>query len=524
MYIQANKINKNFSGTPLFEELTFTIHEQEKIGLVGQNGTGKTTLFHLLLGIEGVDEGVLSKKKGLKIGWVPQELVSDDIPVFDYISQSFTELQGIKEQLQHYEEKMTQPEVNLVHVMTLYGNLQQVFEDKGGYQLEDRIISTLKGLGISEHEQTSLDQLSGGERVRVELAKVLVQESEVLLLDEPTNHLDLTGIQWLENYLKMTKQSFVVISHDRAFLDHVTKRIVEIEDGQLQEYPGNYSRYIELKKERQALLSKNYELQQKEMQRLRLMIRRYRQWGHEGDNEAFFKKAKEIERRLEKMTVLKLPSAPKKRLQAIDQGNRSGKEIILAQKIGKMLGDKLLYSESSFAIYRGERIAVLGKNGTGKTTLLKLILGEIPLDEGTIKVGASLKLGYLPQKLIFEHPELRLLAYTKTFITDEQKARQALAKYGFYSEDVAKRIKDLSGGEQVRLYLMKLLQEKINFLILDEPTNHLDIYVREEIEELLENFTGTILAVSHDRYFLKKNFDQALLIEAGEIHKQPLAE
>lgn len=524
MYIQVNKINKNFSGTPLFEELTFGIYEQEKIGLVGQNGTGKTTLFHLLLGIEGVDGGVLSKKKGLEIGWVPQNLVSDERPVFDYINQSFTELQTIKQQLRHYEKKMSQPEEDLTHLMTLYGNLQQAFEDKGGYQLEDRITSTLKGLGISEHEQTGLNQLSGGERVRVELAKFLVQESDVLLLDEPTNHLDLTGIQWLENYLKMTKKSFVVISHDRAFLDQVTKRIVEIEDGQLLEYPGNYSRYMALKKERQALLSKNYELQQKEMQRLRLMIRRYRQWGYEGDNEAFFKKAKEIERRLEKMTIVKPPSSPRKRLQAINQESRSGKEIVLAQNIGKVLGDKLLYSESSFAIYRGERIAILGGNGTGKTTLLKLIMGEIPLDEGIIKVGASLKRGYLPQKLSFEHPELRLLAYTKGFITDEQKARQSLAQYGFYSEDVAKRIKDLSGGEQVRLYLMTLLQEKINFLILDEPTNHLDIDVREEIEALLRNFTGTILAVSHDRYFLNKNFDQALLIENGEIHKQQLEE
>lgn len=522
MQIQVNKIKKNYSGTPLFEELNFAIHSQDKIGLVGQNGTGKTTLLRILLGIEGVDEGTVSKKKGLKIGWVPQKLFNDETLVFDYICQSFIEIQKIKEQLRKYEEQMTLAESDLERIMILYGNLQQTFEDQGGYALEDRVMSTLKGLGIGEKYQSTLNQLSGGERVRVELAKVLVQESDLLLLDEPTNHLDLAGIQWLENHLKMTKKSFVVISHDRAFLDEVTKKTVEIEDGQVHEYPGNYTCYVALKKEEQEYLRKNYELQQKEIQRLKLMIRRYRQWAHEGDNDAFFKKAKEIERRLEKMTLVKPPFEPKKRLKKINQGARSGKEIVLAKGIGKIVGDKILYSESSFAIYREERVAILGDNGSGKTTLLKLILGEMDLDEGTLKIGPSTRIGYLPQKLIFESPDARILAYTKSFISDEQKARQALAQAGFYSEDVAKRIKDLSGGEQVRLYLMKLLQDKINFLILDEPTNHLDIYVREEIEELLAQFTGTILAVSHDRYFLQKNFDQGLVIEAGGIRKEEM--
>ncbi|MHC5268824.1 ribosomal protection-like ABC-F family protein [Enterococcus sp. LJL98] len=520
MQIQINKIKKNFGGIPLFEELSFAIHPQDKIGLIGQNGTGKTTLLRILLGMEGVDDGTVSKKKGLKIGWVPQKLSNDETLVFDYICQSFIDIQKIKEQLRKYEEQMTLPESDLERIMTLYGNLQQTFEDQGGYALEDRVMSTLKGLGIGEKYQSSLNQLSGGERVRVELAKVLVQDSDLLLLDEPTNHLDLAGIQWLENYLKMTKKAFVVISHDRAFLDEVTKRTVELEDGQVHEYPGNYSRYVTLKKEQQESLRKNYELQQREIKRLQLMIRRYRQWAHEGDNDAFFKKAKEIERRLEKITLVKPPIEPKKRLKKINQGTRAGKEILLAKEIGKIVGDKILYSESSFAIYREERVVILGDNGSGKTTLLKLILGETDLDEGTLTLGASTKIGYLPQKLTFDSPDARILAYTKSFVPDEQKARQALAQAGFYSADVAKRIKDLSGGEQVRLYLMKLLQKEMNFLILDEPTNHLDIYVREEIEELLAQFTGTLLAVSHDRYFLQKNFNQALVIEEGRIDKQ----
>ncbi|MCD5002977.1 ABC-F type ribosomal protection protein [Enterococcus saccharolyticus] len=522
MYIQANKINKNFSGTPLFEEVSLQIHPHEKIGLVGQNGTGKTTLFHILLGNEGIDAGTISRQKGLRIGWVPQNLVTNETAVVDYIAESFEELQRMQQQMRNYEEKMAQPDVDLERVMTLYGTLQQQFEEHGGYQLADRIQSTLKGVGLEEKSQASLSALSGGERVRVELAKILVQESDVLLLDEPTNHLDLAGIKWLENYLRATKQAFVVISHDRAFLDEVTNRIIEIEDGQLIDYPGNYSRYIELKKARLAELSKNYELQQKEIQRMKQMIRRYRQWGNEGDNEAFFKKAKEIERRLEKIQLVKPPVTPKKRLSELEQASRSGKEIIVAKNIGKIISDKLLFTDSSFAIYRGERVAIVGENGSGKSTLVKLLLGEQTLDEGTLKLGSSLRIGYLPQQLTFEQPTQRVLAYALSLIGEEQKARQTLAHYGFYKEDVAKRLQDLSGGEQVRLYLMKLFQEKINLLILDEPTNHLDIYVREEIEELLENYTGTLLAVTHDRYFLQKNFNQQLLIAEEQITKQPL--
>ena len=522
MIIQANKISKNFSGTPLFEKLTFQIDPQEKIGLVGQNGTGKTTLLQILVGQERVDQGVVSRQKNLRIGWIPQQLAASPLPVTEYLQQSFTELQALQQQLRRYEEHMLDPQADWERLMNLYGDLQQRFEELGGYQLEGRISSTLKGLGLAAHSQSSVAALSGGERVRVELAKILLQEADLLLLDEPTNHLDFAGIVWLENYLKLTKRAYVVISHDRTFLDQVTQRIVEIEDGQLVNYPGNYSRYLELKKARLAEISKNYELQQKEIQRLKMMIRRYRQWGNEGDNEDFFKKAKELERRLEKLTMIKAPTVPQKRLTAIDQAKRSGKEIILANQIGKLLGDKLLFADSSFAIFRGERVAVLGENGCGKSTLLKLIMNDLALDEGTIKLGAGLKVGYLPQVLIFAQPEERILSYVQAFIPEEQKARQMLARFGFYSDDVAKRVKDLSGGEQMRLYLLQLLQQKINLLILDEPTNHLDIYVREEIEELLAEFSGTLLAVTHDRYFLQKNFDQALVIEDGGIFKRAL--
>lgn len=313
-----------------------------------------------------------------------------------------------------------------------------------------------------------------------------------------------------------------MISHDRMFLDQVTEKIAEIEEGTLIEYPGNYSRYVELKKARIAEITKDYELQQKEVQRMKRMIRRYRQWGNEGGDEAFFKKAKELEHRLAKITVVKPPQPPKKRLEGIDQAGRSGKEVIVAKDIGKMVGEHLLFSDSTFTIYRSERTAILGKNGSGKSTLLQIILDKLLPDEGKLSLGASIKIGYLPQNVTFEQPNQRVLSFVKEFLPQEQEARQTLAHFGFYSEDVQRRVKDLSGGERVRLYLLHLFHKQINLLILDEPTNHLDIYAREEIEDLLNEYTGTLLAVTHDRYFLQKNFNELLVIEDQKIKKEPM--
>lgn len=302
----------------------------------------------------------------------------------------------------------------------------------------------------------------------------------------------------------------------------MTTRICEIEDGQLISYPGNYSQYRSLKQARIAELTKNYELKQKECQRLKAMIRRYRQWGNEGDNEDFFRKAKEIEKRLAKITLVKPPLPPKKRIRTVNQSDRTGREVFIARNIGKVMADRLLFEDSSFSIYRGDRLAIIGENGTGKTTLIQLLLGTLALDAGTIKSGSNLQIGYLPQKLSFSNPAMRVLSFAYQFIGNEQSARQQLAQIGFYQDDVSKRIQDLSGGEKIRLYLLKLFHKKINVLLLDEPTNHLDIYAREEIEELIQRFGGTLIAVSHDRYFLKQTFQDMLLIRDQQVMRQPI--
>ena len=521
MLIQANNITKNFSTTPVFRELTIAINSGDKIGLVGMNGCGKSTLLRILTGEEGINGGTIARQKGLTIGYVPQKLSSSEKIVKDYLFDSFEEVGRLREKLGLLEEKMSDPEEDIERLLIKYGRLQEMYEESGGYTLEDRISSTLKGLGVADKLEIPLSSLSGGQRVRVELARALTETADVLLLDEPTNHLDIAGINWLESYLSHSKQAYLVISHDREFLDNVVDRIVEIEGEQAISYPGNYSKFAQLKRERIALLQKNYALQQKEIQRLQRMSRRYRQWGQESDNEDFFRKAKEIERRTEKLkqALVKPPQSGKKRLQQVTQANRSGKEVLIAEGIGKLVGDRLLFTESDFIIYRQERLTLIGANGSGKTTLLRCLLGEDSPDEGSIKLGASVKIGYLPQKLRFEKPTQQILTYVREVVTDEQKARRMLARFGFFAEDVSKRIQDLSGGEQMRLYLLLLLQSEINFLVLDEPTNHLDIDGKEELEEILTAFDETLLVVSHDRYFLRKITEGQLIIKDETIRK-----
>lgn len=523
MLIQANNITKNYGTLPLFQGLSLTLAPGDKIGLVGANGCGKTTLLQILTDEEGLTEGIVSRQKGLTIGYIPQKLPRSPETLRNYLLESFQNIKDLRADLQRVEKQMAAPDVNYERLLLRYGQLQETYEEAGGYNLEDRVIGTLKGLGLGDKTETPLQELSGGQRVRVELARVLIEEADVLLLDEPTNHLDSTGIQWLESWLFHTKQTFLVISHDRQFLDNVVTGIAEIEEGKLIRYPGNYTKFASLKKERLKALQKSFQLQQKEIRRLEAMIRRYRQWANEADNEDFYRKAKELERRVEKLraTLSRPPQEPKKRLQEISQASRSGKEVLVATDIGKLVGEQLLFSDSSFVFYRQEKIALMGDNGSGKSTLIRCLLGELPLDEGQIRIGNSVKIGYLPQQLHFDDPQLRLVDHVKRQITDEQKARQVLARFGFYADDVTKRIKDLSGGEQMRLYLLGLLQQKINFLILDEPTNHLDIYGKEELEEILEEYKESLLVVSHDRYFLNKIATSGkLLIQDGRITKK----
>lgn len=518
MLIQLNQVSKNYSQVALFENISFTLNRGEKIGVIGHNGAGKTTLFELISGRESGDSGNISRSKGVKIEYIKQQNDSSDERVIDYLLSCFGKLMQIKQQMNYLESEMSRGISDIENHLQLYGKLQESFEQIGGYTMEDQLISVLKGLGLEEKIYEKIDSLSGGQRMQVELARVLVSEADLLLLDEPTNHLDSGAMKWLADYLRGTKKTYLLISHDRYFLDQTVQKIIELEEGQLCEYKGNYSRYRELKREKDLKWQQDYEQQQKEIVRIKKQIKQFRQWGYEGDNEAFFKKAKELERRLQKIEYITKPPSEKKRIQnGLVTSGKVGKEIIRAENLGIMMNDQILFSDSCFLIRRGEHIAVTGKNGSGKSTLFRLLLSELQPDEGEIRVNENIGIGYLPQKIIFEEVTQRVVDYVKKIVGNEQRARNELAHFGFYADDVSKRLKDLSGGEKVRLKLLEIFQQPVDLLLLDEPTNHLDIRSREEVEEILSEYKGTVLAISHDQYFLSNHFSKKLVIEDGEI-------
>lgn len=519
MLIQMNQVNKTLAGYPLLKNAQLNLHVQTKMGLIGRNGSGKTTLFQLLTGHLLPDSGTVSRTKNLRIGEIKQQPPYTEEKPVAYMMHDYPEWQHWRQRLDSLEKQMQAGESS-ERILLQYGDALEHFQDNGGYELEDQCLSLLRGLGIEQLRETPLHLVSGGERARVELAKTLVQQTDVLLLDEPTNHLDHESLEWLSQYLQHTAKPYIVISHDRYFLDQVVTEIIELEDGELRHFRGNYQQYAEQKRALIVKMQKDFDLQQRERSRLERSIRQYRQWGNESDNEKFFKKAKELERRLAKMTVIAAPVATQKRLRTdIQEIERSGKEVCKWQNVAKKVGGKTLFSAVDLVLYRGERVALLGENGSGKSTFLELFGGALVPDSGSVVVGSSVKIGKLPQTLHFEEPEMRLVQYVMNEIGNEQKARTELARFGFYAGDVAKRIGDLSGGEKVRVALLKLFLAEVNVLLLDEPTNHLDIEAREEIEELLDRYQGTLLVVSHDRYFIDKTTDTQFILAEGTIRR-----
>lgn len=523
MLVQLQKITKNYGTIPLFEELNLQINKGEKIGLIGTNGSGKSTILKIITGLEGVESGTISCKKNGRIGYLEQMPEASEQRVRDYLLETFTFLNAIQKQLTRLEEQMTASECNLEKTLAHYGQKQEEFQQAGGYEMENKLEMISNGLMINYLLTKKLSELSGGEQTIVALARILLQENDLILLDEPTNHLDTKRITWLEGYLRHEKTAYLIVSHDRLFLDHTIDKIVELEDGRLQEYKGNYSAYKRQKEEQLEKLRKDFAEQQKEIQKIKLAIRRFRQWGHEGDNEKFFKKAKQLEKRLEKIRKVPKPreEGRKKLGKKFKETHRSGKEVLQFKEVSKAYADRIVFDKVEFSLFWQDHSAVIGENGAGKSTLLKLALEVEPLDGGQIKQGTNIQVGYLPQVIEYGNPKQTVLqSFSQACSLAEQESRRILAKYSFFSDDVMKQVHFLSGGEKIRLELAKLMQNEVNFLLLDEPTNHLDIETREEIEEILEEFKGTMLVVSHDRFFLQKMFDTFLIVEHQKIKKK----
>ncbi|WP_411469854.1 ribosomal protection-like ABC-F family protein [Bacillus thuringiensis] len=519
----VNNVTKSFGGNIIFENISLEIKNGERVGLVGRNGSGKTTIFQLLTGMESLDAGAIHMKKGTRIGHVAQIPKFDEsMTVYEVLSSAFKIEKELEREMRTLEKHMAEEQESSVlqKLMERYGIIQEKFAFLGGYEIEANIMKVANGLQVTELFPRSFLKLSGGEQTKVSLAYMLLQKPDLLLLDEPTNHLDLFAVEWLEQFLKEYNGTVMVISHDRYFLDEVVTKIFDLEDGEIHVYHTNYSRFVEEKEERLLQEFQAYQEQQKKIKKMKEAIKRLREWANQANppNEGLHKRARSMERALERMQKLKKPILERKQMGLQFEGqDRSGKDVVVIKEVSKGFADHPLFNEVNLHVRFQERAAIVGRNGTGKTTLLKLLLEQIEPDAGEIRIGSSVKIGYLSQHAYGKRKSNVLEAFREYVAVTEGEARHILAKFLFYGPAVFKKVTQLSGGEKMRLRLAQLMYQDINFLILDEPTNHLDIESREVLEEALEQYNGTILAVSHDRYFLNKLFEKTYWIDEHKL-------
>ena len=514
--ISVKNLTKFFViGENLLEGLSFEVQEGECVAILGRNGCGKTTLFRILTGEIDYDDGEVfvnpNKRLGL-ISQIPQ--FPEGFLVEDVLRSAFTSLMRTREKMEAMEKAMAHGATP--DQLREYDILANRFQSGGGYEMDVEVDKVCNGLGITpEQRLQAFDSLSGGEKTRVNLARLLLEKTDILLLDEPTNHLDLRSVEWLEGYINSFKGTVLTISHDRYFLDRVADRVIEILDGHGEFYSGNYSFYIEEKQARFNLQLKQYEQEQAKLKQLGYTVERMKGWGI--NNRTLYRRAMSIQHRMERIEKTKRPTKEKTMKASFGEKDFSGDVVFKMKNVAKSFGERTLFSNVELNVEGGERIALLGDNGTGKSTFIKCLLGEEDC-QGKIQFGPTVKWGYLPQIIHFDHPERSLydtMLYEKN--CTPQTARDRLGAFLFQGEDVFKQVKNLSGGEQSRLRLCMLMDEKINLLILDEPTNHLDIASREWVEAAIEEFEGVLLFVSHDRYFIEKFAERIWLLEDGKI-------
>lgn len=507
--LNINHIKKVFGAETIFEDITFDVKSGDRIGLIGPNGCGKTTVLKIIYGLEHVQEGNVSFRKGLKVGYLDQiPSYETGILVEDILNMAFEEVFRIKKKLDEVSLLLgTTDGADLDKALKEFTRLSELYERFDGYNIETNINKVATGLLITDQlRKSNFNQLSGGEKTRVTLARILLEKPELLMLDEPTNHLDLESIEWLESYLASYEGSVLIVSHDRYFLDNVCNMLIELSQYKAHLYHGNYSYYV-IEKERRFLLElKVYLAQQRQIKRMEEQIKQYRIWGEMRDSDKMYKRAKELEKRLSKIERLDKPKYENDKMKLRNTNtSRSGKRVLKATNIHKSFADLQLLEGANVEVIYQDRLAILGNNGTGKTTLIKLLLEDSLLEEPVYDWGSRLNVGYLAQEVLFIDDSKSVLEYfMDEHGVNQAVARKELAKALFIRDDVFKKIKMLSGGEKSKLKLCSLTYNQTNLLVLDEPTNHLDIDSREILEEMLLNFSGTILFISHDRYFIKK--------------------
>ena len=514
--IQVKNLTKFFViGENLLEDLSFEIQEGERVAILGRNGCGKTTLFNILTKQMDYDSGEVFVNPIKRLGLISQiPRFPTDYTVEDVLRSAYQTLTKTKEKMTALEQEMAMGATD--EQLRQYDTLVNRFQAGGGYEMDVEVDKICNGLGISQEQRSqAFASLSGGEKTRVNLARLLLEKTDILLLDEPTNHLDLRSVEWLEGYINSFKGTVLAISHDRYFLDTIAQRVIEIVDGHAEFYSGNYSFYIEEKQARFNLQLKQYEQEQAKLKQLGYTVERMKGWGI--NNRTLYRRAMSIQHRMERIKKTERPKTEKTMKANFSQKDFSGDVVFQMKNVEKSFGERTLFSDVELKVEGGERIALLGDNGTGKSTFIKCLLGEEDCN-GKIQFGPTVKWGYLPQIIHFDHPERSLydtMLYEKN--CTPQTARDRLGAFLFQGEDVFKSVGNLSGGEQSRLRLCMLMDEKINLLILDEPTNHLDIASREWVEAAIEEFEGVLLFVSHDRYFIEKFAERIWLLEDGAI-------
>ena len=525
--LDINKLGKNFGYGKLFEDISFSLNEGESISIVGPNGCGKSTLLKMIAGIERKDTGTVSIKKEAKVAYLDQtdSRVDYDRPVYEVLKDAFGDIKKIGDELKRLQEMMESDFFigeKYDKILERYCDLTEKFSMVGGYDMEMNINTVVEGLKI---DKALLDQsyndLSGGEKTLVQLGKALLIKPDLLLLDEPTNHLDIERIEWLENYIKSFKGASIIVSHDRYFLDRMSNKILDLDDGVGKVYSTNYSGFLDEKQRDFEKQMANYKDQQALIKKLEAEKKYFAERGMATNSSTLTARAHTLQTKIDRLKQMAVarPKEQKKINVGFSEDRKSSKKVIGTENLIVEIPDgRKILDGISVDIRAGERVALIGSNGSGKSTFVKTIMSEQELPvQGEVTVGPSVKIGYLPQIITFPNGEQQLLEYFKNTVgVNEQKARQILAGFQFYKEDVTKRVKTLSGGERMRVKLAELLQEKINTLIFDEPTNHIDIPTKEVLEDAIEDFNGTLIFVSHDRYFINKFADEIIEFQDGK--------
>ncbi|MBQ9944014.1 MAG: ABC-F type ribosomal protection protein [Clostridia bacterium] len=517
--LSVQNLQKSFGGNVVLKDVSFVLQDHQRMGLVGVNGCGKSTLLKILAGLEYADGGSFSLNKGMTFGYMEQQFaVNGDKTVYDVLKDVFIPVFAMEEKLRQMEIDMasTQSETELKRLGDSYERLNFLFEQADGYAWQSSIAGVLAGLGFEKHQwDQPAHLLSGGELTRLCLAKLLLQKPDLLLLDEPTNHLDLEALNWLEKYLSEYKGAVIVVSHDRYFLDHICTHITELLLGTAETYTGNYSAYMPQRAERFETRMRAWEQQQRFIAREEAIIARYKSFNREKS----IKAAESREKRLEKVERLERPEDEHQVRFSFHAKRRTGDDVLAVRDYEKGFDGRTLFSNVHFDLRAGDRVALLGPNGIGKSTLLRCLVGELNADKGFVRWGANVDVGYYDQKQSTLHPDKTVLdeVWDQFPRMDQSEVRGALGLFLFTGEDVFMPIHTLSGGEKGRVALTKLMLQKDNLLLLDEPTNHLDMDSREVLEDALENFEGTILAVSHDRYFINRFANRVLVLSESGV-------